>query len=135
MRSSTPCERRIVRLVSCSVCLLLLGGCVSFDPKPIDSIPFKERLQIQERSGIRISTTVLSGEEARQAFGVDLESTNVQAVWIRIENGTEVPFLFMAHGVDPNYFSALEVAYMHHSALSFGRNDRIDAYFGRLRFR
>ena len=137
MRSSRGREgpTPIERFVSVSICLLLLGGCVSFDPKPLDSIPFKDRVQTQEKNGIRISTTVLSGEEARQAFGVDLESTNVQAVWIRIENGTKVPFLFMAHGVDPNYFSALEVAYMHHSTLSFGRNERIDAYFRRLRFR
>lgn len=127
-------EGPIGRVVAFSIYLLLLGGCVSFEPKPIDGIPFKERLQTQEKDGIRIFTTVLSGEEARQAFGVDLERTNVQAVWIRIENDTKVPFLFMAHGVDPNYFSALEVAYMHHSMLSFGRNDRIDTYFSHLRF-
>jgi hypothetical protein len=111
-----------------------LAGCAAFHPKPIDDIPFKQRLQTQEKDGISVSTTVLSADESRQAFGLDLEKTNVQAVWIRIENRTTVPYLFMAHGVDPNYFSAGEVAYMHHSLLGFGQNDRIDDYLRHLRF-
>jgi hypothetical protein len=113
----------------------LLANRATFDPKPMESIPFRQRLLTQEKDGVTVSTTVLSSEESKGVFGLDLGKRNVQAVWVRIENRSDIPYLFMAHGVDPNYFSALEVAYMHHSVLGFGRNARIDDYFGRLRFR
>jgi hypothetical protein len=119
---------------SLGLALLLLIGCATFDPKPIDGIPFKQRVQTQEKDGLTVSTTVLSAAEAKHAFGVNLEKTKVQAVWIRVDNRTAVPYNLMHHGVDPNYFSAAEVAYRHRRALAFSRNDRLDEHVERLSF-
>jgi hypothetical protein len=67
--------------------LCALGvGCASFRPQLLDSLPFKERAQTQERDGLRVTVSVLSRSEAKQAFGVDLERQQIQPVWIEIEN-------------------------------------------------
>lgn|GEM_PF-4616815 len=52
--------------------LLNLGGCASFDPVPIDQVPFKERAQTKESEVIRLTVAVLSNEETEQVFGLPL---------------------------------------------------------------
>jgi len=108
------------------------GACGSFKPLPLADIPFKERVEVEERDGIRVSVAVLSREETRQAFGVDLYDLQIQPVWIRIENDTESPFWFMLHGLDPNYFSAREAAYKSHYRFRPATNRRIDDHFESL---
>jgi hypothetical protein len=107
-------------------------GCGSFRPRPIEEIPFKGRVEVQESDGLRVSVAVLSREEARQAFGVDLYDLEIQPVWVRIENSTEVPFWFMLHSLDPDYFSAREAAYKSHFLLRPATNERMDDHFERL---
>ena len=36
----------------------------------------------------------------------------IQPVWLKIENKSEEPLLFLQHFVDPDYFSPQEAAYM-----------------------
>jgi hypothetical protein len=110
----------------------LLGGCASFKPLPLQQIPLRDRLESQERDGVRVSVTVLSRAEARRAFGVDLYDEKIQPVWIRIRNGTETPYWLMLHGLDPNYFSAREAAYKSHFRFRPATNDRMDDHFERL---
>jgi hypothetical protein len=114
------------------VVLTLLAGCGSFRPQPLAEIPFQGRTETEERNGLRVSVAVLSREETRNAFGVDLYAEQVQPVWIHIENDTEKPLWFMMHGLDPNYFSAREAAYKSHLRFRLGTNRRIDEYFERL---
>jgi hypothetical protein len=107
-------------------------GCASFKPTPIDQIPFKERVDTQERDGIRVSVSVLSRDEARLAFGVNLEKRGIQPVWLKVENNTDKEFWFMMTGLDPNYFSAHEAAYMNHYFLGGKANREMDDYFDSL---
>lgn len=48
-------------------------GCAGFNPQPLEEVAFLERLQTQEREGLRVSVAVQSRDEARRAFGIDLE--------------------------------------------------------------
>ncbi len=72
--------------------MTVASGCASFKPTPIDQIPFKERIQTQERDGMRVSVSVLSRDEARQVFDVKLEKRGIQPVWLKIENNTDKAF-------------------------------------------
>lgn len=86
----------------------------------------------EERDGLRVTVAVLNREEARQAFGVNLQNRNIQPVWIEIENNTDEAFWFMLHGLDPNYFSAHEAAYMNHFRFGGETNRQMDDYFADL---
>jgi hypothetical protein len=108
------------------------SGCASFRPLPLKEIPFKEHLESEERGGVRVSVAVLSREEARNAFGVDLYDEQIQPVWVRIENDTERPYWFMLHGLDPNYYSSREAAYKSHFLFRPVTNRKIDDHFQRL---
>lgn len=103
-------------------------GCASFNPCPIDQVPFKARAQTQSENNIRVTAAVLSAEEAKAVFDLDLYKKVIQPIWIEIENNDEERVWFAPAGVDRNYFSPLEVAYMHHRSFSKETNHRIDKY-------
>lgn len=122
-----------MRLGRCQVAspllLLFLMACASFDPQPIQELRFQERAQTQTRDGITVTTAVLSRDEAKQAFGVDLASQQIQPVWFEIQNDSGLPYAFMLTGVDPNYFSAHEAAYMSHLFWRPRTNRKMDDLF------
>jgi hypothetical protein len=95
----------------------------------MDSIPFKERAQTQERNGIRVTTAVLGRDESKQAFGVDLAKKQIQPVWLEIENASDRPYGLLLTATDPNYFSAHEAAYGSHFTLRPFTNEKIDEHF------
>ena len=107
--------------------IAILAGCASgFDPKPIESVPFRERTVTQTDDEIRVSTAVPSAAETKDLFGVALYKKGVQPVWIEIENssGEEVYFLPMA--VDSDYYSPIEVAALNRSKKARGK---VEQYF------
>jgi len=116
------------------VLVALLGGsgCASYKPVPLEEFTFRERATAEELDGLRVSVSVLSREEARQAFGVNLQKRAIQPVWVEIENRTDKSFWFMMSGLDPNYFSAHEAAYMNHYFMRGKTNAKMDAYFSQL---
>jgi len=95
----------------------------------MDSIPFKERAQTQERNRIRVTTAVLGRDEAKRAFGVDLAKKQIQPVWLEIENTSDRPYALLFTATDPNYFSAHEASYSSHSFLRPFTNRKIDDHF------
>jgi len=109
--------------------LLGISACASYQPVPLDELSFKERVETEEKDGLRVSVAVLSREEARQAFGVNLQKRGIQPVWLEIENRTGKDFWFMMTGLDPNYFSAHEAAYMNHFRFGGQANKQMDDYF------
>jgi hypothetical protein len=119
-------ERHV--LVLFVVSSLTLYGCASFNPRPIDQVPFKERAQTQSENNVRVTAAVLSAEETKAVFDLDLYKKGIQPIWIEIENNDEERVWFAPVGVDREYFSPLEVAYMHHRAFSKETNYKMDKY-------
>ncbi len=78
-----------------------------------------------------MTVSVLTRDEARQAFGKKLDKKLIQPVWIEIENNSQSDFWLMLHGLDPDYFSAREAASVSHGA-SRASNRGIDDYFDTL---
>ena len=61
---------------------------------------------------MRVSVAVLSNDEAKAEFGLDLASRWLQAIWIEVENRDDVPYWVLMPSLDPNYFTPDEVAYV-----------------------
>jgi len=114
------------------LCIALGGGaCTSFKPVPLDDLNYMQRAITQERDSLKVTVSVLTREESRKAFGKKLDKRFIQPVWIEIENNTERNFWMMSHGLDPDYFSAREAAYVSHG-IDIASNKGIDEYFDEL---
>jgi len=108
-----------------------LGACTSFKPVPLENLDYLERVQTTERDGLRITVSVLTRSETRKAFGKKLDSKLIQPVWLEIENATDRDYWLLLHGLDPDYFSAREAAYVSHGAAN-ASDKGIDEYFDGL---
>jgi hypothetical protein len=127
MRAST---RRLLALIVPA--LTACSTFSSFDPEPIEQVPFLERALTETRSGLTVTTAVPTRAEADRIFGVDLAEHRIQPVWLDIHNQSEVPYSLLLTGTDPSYYSAHEAAYRSHLRFRPGTNRRIDAHFDRL---
>ncbi|HIE55695.1 MAG TPA: hypothetical protein EYP90_11025, partial [Chromatiaceae bacterium] len=83
---------------------LLVSGCATFHPLPLEEISFVQRAETKSKDGISVSVVVLSPEESEQAFGAPLAGKGIQPVWLRIENSTDKEYLLLENNVDRNYF-------------------------------
>lgn len=108
---------------------LVLAGCATYAPQPMEEVPFLQRAVEQKRGGLTVRVAVPTSDEARRIFGVDLGKRQIQPVWLEIRNDTDRPYWFMRHGLDPNYFSAREAAYKSHFTLRPWTNARMDERF------
>jgi len=109
-------------------CSLASFGCATFNPLPLDQVPFRDRAQRQCENDICVTAAVLSREESEAAFGLPLYRRGIQPVWLKIENNGKERVWFLPMSVDPDYFAPLEVAYMHHRTFSKSTNERMDQY-------
>jgi hypothetical protein len=94
---------------------LLLSGCAtqSYYYESTKSFPIRERAVSKTRGEITVSASVPGEEEAQAIFGIPIYDRGIQPVWLKIENNSETRVRFAPTGVDHDYFSPLEVAYMH----------------------
>jgi len=120
----------IAALLVCG--LACLAGCAPFEPAPVGRVPFLRQAQTEEQDGLRVTVSVPTGREARQIFGVPLYKKGIQPVWIDIENASDRTYWCMLSGVDPDYFSAREAAYICHTTGRGSRNRAVDLHFERL---
>jgi len=93
--------------------LLLLAACASA-PTAHYSVPegdWMARITSQENNGIKVSAAVPSAKEAKDLFGKPLYKQGIQPVWLEISNDRESPISFLPVGLDPQYFTPLEVAH------------------------
>jgi len=117
---------RLRWLVHIVVSSIVLGGCTVYQkPHPIHDVPFMERSQSKVDGEVRVTVVVLSAEESRQIFGVNLAGQDIQPVWVRVQNADTAAYWFMSSGLDPDYFSPLEAAYAFHTTIGSSGNQKI----------
>jgi hypothetical protein len=78
---------------------------------------------------VRVSAAVLSAEDSRRMLGADVVETGVQPVWIEVQNHSPGWLYLLRSGIDPDYFSPLEVAWSLHATFAGETNARIDDHF------
>ena len=116
-------------LISLVIFTAAAFGCASFQPLPMDQVPFKERAQTQKEGKVRVTAAVLSAEESQEIFDVPLYKRGVQPIWLEIENKKKEPVVFLPTSVDPEYFSPLEVAFANNFGYSDTANKKMNRYF------
>lgn len=92
--------------------LLFLAACSSTSTQ-VYSVPegdWKARITSQEKDGIKVSAAVPSAKESQEIFGKPLYKQGIQPVWLEISNNRERRVSFLPVGLDPQYFTPLEVA-------------------------
>jgi hypothetical protein len=93
--------------------LLFLTACASTSDSQVYSVPegdWKARTTSQEKDGIKVSAAVPSAKESQEIFGKPLYKQGIQPVWLEISNNRERRVSFLPVGLDPQYFTPLEVA-------------------------
>jgi len=123
------------RVVFAVIFILSVSGCATFNPRPLEEVPFRERAQTKSEGNVTVTAAVPSAEESRKLFGVSIYKRGVQPIWLQIENKDEEPVYFLPLSLDPNYFSPFEAAYVSHFAYVTPANDEMDRYFFRRRQR
>jgi hypothetical protein len=116
-------------LVLSAIGILTVFGCASFDPHVIEEVPFRERAQAKEEGNVRVTAAVPGAKETIALFGVNLYRRGIQPVWVEVENKDEEGVFFLPYGVDPNYFTPLEAAYLSHFLTSQAANQLMYQHF------
>ncbi len=124
----TSDRRRHLWLYGLTISLLIVAGCATYQPRPIEDLAVMERAHTKTIDDVRIRASVLSTEESELAFDIPLYARGIQPVWLKIENNTDQPVWFLPTSVDANYFAPLEVAYMHRATFSRSFNTQMDQY-------
>src|ERR1700736_5104596 len=91
-------------------------GCASIKPAKDSTPTFIRAAETKEKDNVRVAVAVLTEAESREYFGRPLEPGGIQAIWLMVENRNGFPEWILPRFTDPDYFSALEVAYRNHSA-------------------
>lgn len=111
------------------VAALLVSGCAGFHPEPSTVESIKARSVARSRSDLEVSVAALGAKESRRMFGVDVNGKGVQSIWIEVANHSQELYSYLPAATDPNYYPALEVAYMHHRWAAPNANRTVNEYF------
>ena len=95
--------------------VFVLAACstTSYKHESFDSFQVERRAIVQQQGAIKVRASVPSRDEAEKIFGVPIYKRGIQPVWLEITNSSADRARFVLISVDQEYFSPLEVAYMH----------------------
>ncbi len=126
---------RRLRVLFDSVRDLDLAALAGYHHGRLEEVPLAERAVTQRDGGVAVTVAALSAKESRALFGTDLARSGIQPVWIEVKNGEEVPYWLLSAGLDPDYFSAREAAYVRHTLFARSANRQMDEFFDEVQFR
>jgi hypothetical protein len=92
--------------------ILVAFSAVAQSPEEAARPSFLERAESQQEEAVTITVAVPSAGETRELFGVPLYRRGIQPVWLEITNDRESPVTFLPVGVDPQYFTPIESAFL-----------------------
>ena len=115
-------------------CTCLLAACVTktWQHDAIDSVSYKSRAKTIVEEHLRVTAAVPSESETETIFGLPLYKRGVQPVWLEIENRSSFLIRYAPVGTDRDYFSPLEVSYVHRSGYSKKYREQMDRYFHKV---
>ncbi len=133
------CRRRglgVLLMLAIGLLPMMLVGCATWDaPAPVGAAELRARAVTETVSDVRLSAAVLGAADSRQRFGADVNATDIQPVWVEVQNDSRDVLWLLHAGTDPEYFSPLEVAWSFHSSFGGANNAAIDEHFNALAFK
>ena len=67
------------------------------------------RAELRQQGAVTVRAAVLTDDESKRYFGASLADHGIQAVWLSVDNASDLLLRFLPIVTDPNYFSAPEV--------------------------
>lgn len=91
---------------------LLLAACATRQPAPASqSMPPDPQLAQSHAIGdVAVTATILTDDQSRRYFGVDLGRHGLQAAWLSVRNGSPYRLWFLKGALEPDFYSADEAA-------------------------
>jgi hypothetical protein len=111
-----PARLSIVRLLSAAtIFFLVLAACSSapYRHEPLDNFDVRQRAITQHQGTFTVRASVPGQEEAEKIFGIPIYDRGIQPVWLEVINNSDSRARVVLSSIDREYFSPLEVAYMH----------------------
>ena len=127
--NDTGSARRLITTAILAIVVAFMAGCATIPfetPAPFNPTVLKDRARSTEDEGIRVSAALIDSADSRAIFGVDVLASEIQPVWFEIENTTDRRVVFLPTGVDPEYFSPLEVSFRYYGEFNKESKSRID---------
>ena len=90
--------------------LLALGACATLQLDPLEIPDEITDIQTKTNGDVAVTVAILTDEQARDHFAADLGESGVQALWIRVRNGSQRRLWFVRNSVDRDFYSADEMA-------------------------
>lgn len=118
-----------------------LFGCAalktpsSFKPRSINEVRFRDRVQSKSDLEVRVSVAVPTAEEVAEIFQADLIRTEIQPVWVKVENHSDQTYYLLSTATDQNHFSPLEAAYAVGGGFFKSYRNQMESYFRSMSFR
>lgn len=112
-----------------------LAALAGYQHGRVEEVGLTERALTQRDGAVEVRVAVLSAREARKLFGTKLASSGIQPVWLEVKNAEDAPYWLLVAGLDSDYFSAREAAYVRHRLLSGSANHQMDEFFDEVQFR
>lgn len=119
----------VLKLLGALSLLLTVGCSHTFQPSPIDEVPFRDRAQTQTLGTVRVTVAVPSAAESRALFATDLYKKGIQPIWLEIENLGEEDLTFLPVGTDSGYFTPLDSAGLITRKTSKTDRQQVNNYF------
>lgn len=106
---------RLNKILFAVFLIIFLAACSSapYRHQPLDNFGIEARAITKVEGEIQVRAAVPNQEEAEQLLGIPIYKRGIQPVWLEITNNSPHRGRFVLVSVDREYFSPLEVAYMH----------------------
>ena len=90
---------------------LAASGCATtYAPDRLAAPDELRDVKTRSIGDVSVSVSILTDDQARRHFGVDLARHELQALWISVRNGSDRRLWFIRNMLDPDFYSAAEVA-------------------------
>jgi len=99
---------------------LVITACSSapYRYEDVSNLDVIARAETQEKGLFRVRASVPGEQEAERIFGIPIYDRGIQPVWLEVTNTGNNRARLALSSIDPEYFSPLEVAYMHKKKFS-----------------
>lgn len=122
--------RAAARIGVGTLLMLALTGCATtFAPKRLATPDDLNDVQSKTIGDVGVSVAILTDEQARQHFGVDLSQHGLQALWMSVRNGSDQRLWFIRNMLDPDFYSAEEAALLVRRDVRSDARQRLNQYF------
>jgi len=126
---------RRLRVLFDTVRELDLAALAGYRHGSVEEVGLSDRAVSQQDGGVAVRVAVLSAMESRALFGTPLAHSGIQPVWLEVRNSEDLPYWLLVAGLDPDYFSAREAAYVQHGLFSRTANRQMDQFFEEVQFK